>query len=136
TLLAQITAFSQLSLVRQVVFMLILASSIALGVSVVLWSRDHDYAVLFVDASSQDNADIISALEQGQIPYEIDPRSGAISVPASQVQQTRLQLATQGLPRSASAGGFASLPESSTLGTSNFVEQARYNRALEQELVT
>jgi flagellar M-ring protein FliF len=136
TLLGQITSFSQLTIVRQVVFMLILASSIALGVSVVLWSRDQDYSVLFADASSQDNADIITVLEQNQVDYQIDPRSGAISVPTSQVQQTRLQLATQGLPRTSSSTGFDALNEGSALGTSNFVEQTRYNRALEQELVT
>lgn len=115
--------------------MVILASSIALGVSVVLWSRDQDYSVLFADASAQDNADIVAVLEQNQIPYEIDARSGVISVPTAQVQQTRLTLATQGLPRAANTG-FDSLQEGSALGTSNFVEQARYNRALEQELVT
>lgn len=135
TLLGQLASFSQLTLVRQIVFMLLLASSIALGVSVVLWSRDQDYSVLFADASAQDNADIITVLEQNQVKYQIDPRSGVISVPTSQVQQTRLQLATQGLPRTSNSG-FNSLEQGSALGTSNFVEQTRYNRALEQELVT
>ena len=45
-----------------------------------------------------------------------------------------MQLANQGLPRSTSRG-FDVLSEEQGLGTSNFIEQARYNRALEQELV-
>lgn len=132
---AQLTSLSQLSIVRQFGFMLVIAASIALGTSVVLWSRDEPQSVLYPDASAQDNADIISVLEQNQIAYEIDPRSGLVSVPSTQVQQTRLLLATQGLPRSASPG-FGALDESQPLGTSNFVEQTRYTRALEQELVT
>jgi flagellar M-ring protein FliF len=132
---SQLASLSQLSIVRQMGLMLVIATSIALGTSVVLWSRDEPYSVLYPDATAQDNAEMIGVLEQNQIAYEIDSRSGLISVQTTEVQQTRLLLATQGLPRSTSTG-FSSLDESQPLGTSNFVEQTRYTRALEQELVT
>ncbi|MES2603911.1 MAG: flagellar basal-body MS-ring/collar protein FliF, partial [Pseudomonadota bacterium] len=133
---SQIASLSQLSIVRQFGFMLVFAASVALGISVVMWSRDPDYSVLYPDASPQDNADIISVLEQNQINYEVDSRSGLVQVPSIEVQQTRLLLASQGLPRSANGTGYDNLEDTQTLGTSNFVEQTRYNRALEQELVT
>jgi flagellar M-ring protein FliF len=91
-------------------------------------------SVLYPDLSPQDSASVLTVLEQNQTAYEIDQRTGLISVPTSQVQQVRLQLASQGLPRT-NASGFDMLYEESSLGTSNFLEQARYNRALEQELV-
>ncbi|MGV3592820.1 MAG: flagellar basal-body MS-ring/collar protein FliF [Gammaproteobacteria bacterium] len=132
--LEQINSLTSLNIVRQLGLMLVLAAAIALGTAVVMWSRDQDMSVLYPDLSPTDSSAVLAVLEQGAVPYEIDQRSGLISVPTDQVQQLRLQLASQGLPRT-NASGFDMLYEESTLGTSNFLEQARYNRALEQELV-
>jgi flagellar M-ring protein FliF len=131
--LEQINSLSNLHIVRQLGFMLVLAAAIALGFAVVMWSRDQDFAVLYPDLTPQDASAVLAALDQSAIDYRIDQRSGLISVPAPQLQQTRLQLASQGLPRTA-GNGFDTLYEESSLGTSNFLEQARYNRALELEL--
>jgi flagellar M-ring protein FliF len=132
--LEQLSSLSQLSLVRQIVLMLVLAGSVALGVSVVLWSRDSNYTVLYSDLESSDTAEIVTALDAAALDYRIEPGNGYLSVPEEQLQQTRLHLASLGLPRSAS-NGFDMLSEDYALGTSNFIEQARYNHALEQELV-
>jgi flagellar M-ring protein FliF len=132
--LEQINSLTSLNIVRQLGLMLILAAAIALGTAVVMWSRDADMSVLYPNLSPSDSSAVLGVLEQGAVPYELDPRSGLIMVPTDQVQQLRLQLASQGLPRT-NASGFDMLYEESTLGTSNFLEQARYNRALEQELV-
>jgi flagellar M-ring protein FliF len=132
--LEQINSLTSLNIVRQFGLMLVLAAAIALGTAVVMWSRDADLTVLYPDLSQQDSASVLTVLEQNAVEYEIDQRTGLISVPTSQVQQLRLQLASQGLPRTNSSG-FDMLYEESSLGTSNFLEQARYNRALEQELV-
>lgn len=132
--LEQINSLTSLNIVRQLGLMLVLAAAIALGTAVVMWSRDQDMSVLYPDLSPTDSSAVLAVLEQSAVPYEIDQRSGLISVPTAQAQQLRLQLASQGLPRTNSSG-FDMLYEESTLGTSNFLEQARYNRALEQELV-
>ncbi|HTR00136.1 MAG TPA: flagellar basal-body MS-ring/collar protein FliF [Candidatus Acidoferrum sp.] len=133
--LASLASLSQMSIMRQIGFLLLIAASIALGFSVVMWSRDEDYSVLYPEAAAQDNTDMVNALEGSQIAYRIDPKSGLVSVPSTQLQQTRLMLANQGLPRTAHPG-YKGLDDASPIGASNFVEQTRYNRALEQELVT
>ena len=133
--MAQLASLSQLSILRQIGFLLLIAASIALGFSLVMWSRDADYSVLYPDASATDNSDMVNALEQSQIDYRIDPKSGLVSVPAVQLQQTRLLLANQGLPRTAHTNS-GDLDSTSPIGTSNFLEQTRYTKALEQELVT
>ncbi|GJM11665.1 MAG: flagellar M-ring protein [Pseudohongiella sp.] len=133
--LKQIATLSQLTLVRQIGFMFIVAASIALGTSIVLWSTSSNYVALFVDMSSQDSADVISALEDSGTEYKMDAGSGIISVPSDRVQETRLMMASRGLPSSSSLRGYSVLEEEQGLGTSNFMEQARYHRALEQELV-
>lgn len=130
---AQINNLAQLTLVRQLVLMLLVAGAVALGVSVVLWSRGHNYTVLYSSLAAQDVAELSQALETARLPYRIEPGTGYLSVPEENLQEVRLHLASLGLPRSG-ASGYDMLSEQSALGTSNFIEQARYNRALEQEL--
>lgn len=131
----QIAALSQLTLVRQIGFMFIIAASIALGTSIVLWSTSSNYVALFTDMSPQDSSAVIDALESSNTDYRIDAGSGIVSVPSDRVQETRLMMASRGLPSSSSLRGYSVLEEEQGLGTSNFMEQARYHRALEQELV-
>lgn len=114
--------------------MLIVAAGIALGTATVLWSTSSEYTALYMDMPAQDSAAVVTALEQSGTPYKINSNNGMITVPSNKVQEVRLQLASNGLPRSSSRG-YGILEEEQTLGTSNFMEQARYNRALEQELV-
>ena len=124
--LAQLNSLSQLHIVRQVGFMLIVAAGIALGTATVLWSTGSEYTPLYMDMPTQDSADVISALEQNGTPYKINSNNGLITVPSDRVQEVRLQLANSGLPRSSSQG-FGILEQEQSLGTSNFMEQARYN---------
>ena len=133
--LKQIATLSQLTLVRQIGFMFVVAAGIALGTSIVLWSTSSNYVALFLDMSTQDSADIISALQDSNTEYRMDASTGIISVPAQSVQETKLMMASRGLPSSSSLRGYSVLEEEQGLGTSNFMEQARYHRALEQELV-
>ncbi len=80
----------------------------------------------------QDQAQITQALDAAQIPYRLDPGSNAIEVPAERLSEARLKLAGQGLPdndrlrrRWTKDPGF---------GVSQFMENARYQHALETEL--
>ena len=132
--LRQLNMLSQLPLVRQIGFMLVVASSIALGTSIVLWSSEPNFTALYLDLPTEESSEIIAVLEETSTQYKIDGNSGIISVPSDKVQQVRLVMANRGLP-SSSSRGYAVLEEEAGLGTSNFMEQARYHRALEQELV-
>jgi flagellar M-ring protein FliF len=66
------------------------------------------------------------------IEYELD-ENGGIMVAESKLHNARLQLASKGLPQSASAG-MSSMNEQSSFGVSQFMEGARYQHALETEL--
>jgi len=131
---AQLNSLSQLPIIKQLVFMLVVAAGIALGTSSVMWSTRPNMTPLYMDLATQDANDIVAALEQQGTEFTIDSRTGLVSVPSSEIQQVRMQLASEGLPRSNSRG-YGILDDEQSLGTSNFLEQARYNRALEQELV-
>ncbi|KIG11495.1 flagellar M-ring protein FliF [Burkholderia sp. MR1] len=97
-----------------------------------LWSRQPDYRVLFSNLSDRDGGAIVAALQQGNIPYKLSDGGGAILVPAEQVHETRLRLASQGLPKNGSVG--FELMDNQKFGISQFAEQINYQRALEGEL--
>jgi len=95
-------------------------------------SSKSDYRVLFSNINEADGSQIIASLTQMNVPYKFTPGGGAILVPEKMVYETRLKLAGQGLPKSGYVG-FEVL-ENQKLGTSQFVEQVNYQRAVEGEL--
>ncbi|GHU42264.1 flagellar M-ring protein [Betaproteobacteria bacterium] len=108
------------------------AAIIAILVGAYLWNKQPDYRVLFANYSEKDGGAIIAALEQANVPYRFSSGGSAILVPAAQVHDVRLRLAAQGLPRGGSVG--FELMENQKFGTSQFIEQVNYQRALEGEL--
>lgn len=91
-----------------------------------------EYRVLYSNLSESDGAAILAALEQQNIPYKFTEGGGAIMVPQTALYETRLKLAGQGLPKAANVG--FELLDNQKFGTSQFVEQVNYVRALEGEL--
>ncbi|MCG8016416.1 MAG: flagellar M-ring protein FliF [Candidatus Thiodiazotropha sp. 'RUGA'] len=120
-------------IVRQIAVMVGIAASVALGVAVVLWTQKPSYAPLFGNLPNKDAMEISQALQQAGIEYEIDQANGIVMVPSSSLQEARMKLAGQGLPRSGSTG-FELMQEDTGFSTSKLVETARYQRAIEGEL--
>ncbi|MEZ5529438.1 MAG: flagellar basal-body MS-ring/collar protein FliF [Porticoccaceae bacterium] len=118
---------------RQLGLLVGLAASIALGIALVQWSMSPDYVPVFAELSPTETSDVVRSLEEQGIRYKLDHRSGLVSVPADQVHQTRLKLASDGLPKN-DGSGFDMLYKEQEMGVSSFIEKARYDRALEQEL--
>ncbi|MFL6605956.1 MAG: flagellar basal-body MS-ring/collar protein FliF [Steroidobacteraceae bacterium] len=109
-----------------------IAMAVAAGVTVVLWSRGPTYSTLYANLGTQDQAQITQALDAAQIPYRMTPGSNAIEVPGERLNDARLKLAGQGLPEG--GGGFAMMDKDPGFGVSQFMENARYQHALEAEL--
>ncbi len=105
---------------------------VAVLLTLSLSNTKSDYKVLFSNLNEADGAQIIASLTQMNVPYKFTPGGAAIMVPEKYVYETRLKLAGQGLPKSGFVG-FEVL-ENQKLGTSQFVEQVNYQRALEGEL--
>lgn len=122
-----------LSMVRQIGVLLALAVSIAVGVAVALWSQTPDYSLLYASVGDKEIGEVIDALDKLGVDYKIESSSGAIMVPQDAVHRARMKLASQGLPNSNSVG-FELLDTESGFGTSQKMESARYQRALEGEI--
>ncbi len=124
---------SRQPVMKQVGFLLAIAASIALGGYVLMWSQTPNYQVLFSGMQAKESAEVVAVLQQSNVDYKLDPSSGAVLVPTSQLQSLRLRLASEGLPRSSSQG-MEMLNDEQGFGTSQFIERARYQRAQEEEL--
>lgn len=124
---------SRQPIMKQLGFLLAIAASIAIGAYVFVWSQSPNYQVLFSGMQAKEASEVVSVLQQSGIKYKLDPGTGQLLVPASKIQSLRLKLAAEGLPRSASPG-MDILNEDQGFGTSQFVERARYQKALEEEL--
>jgi flagellar M-ring protein FliF len=117
---------------RPLLLLVGIAAAVAAGVTVVLWSRGPDFSMLYANLAAEDEAQITQALDAAAIPYRLEASSNAIMVPSERLSEARLKLAGQGLPND--DNGFSLMTKDPGLGVSQFVENARYQHAMETEL--
>jgi len=108
------------------------AVAIAIVVGSWMWSQQPDWRVLFGNLSDRDGGATIAALAQMNVPYKFADGGGALLVPADRVHETRLRLASQGLPKGGTVG--FELVDNQKFGATQFQEQINYQRGLEGEL--
>ena len=123
---------SRMSSQQKMGLMLAVSAIIALVAGGWMWNQAPDYKVLFSNVSDRDGGAIIASLQKMNVPYKFAEGGGAILVPASEVHDARLKLASEGLPKGGLVG--FELMENQKFGTSQFLEQVNFQRALEGEL--
>ena len=113
---------------------LIVGASFALAVIAAtwLWSSQPDYGLLYTYLSDRDGGAVIAALQKMNVPYKFAEGGGALLVEKNKVAEARLRLAAEGLPKGGTVG--FELMDNQKFGTSQFIEQINYQRALEGEL--
>jgi flagellar M-ring protein FliF len=90
------------------------------------------YATLYSGLKAEEAQALGARLAAKNIPYELSSDGGSLMVPADQLDQSRLETASQGLPRNARMG-FELFDNPNWTG-SDFTEKVNYQRALEGEL--
>jgi flagellar M-ring protein FliF len=108
------------------------ALAVAAGVTVVLWSRPQPQTALYTGLADADAAAVTDSLRAAGIPVQVGPAPGVVQVPQDRAAEARLHLGRAGvMPQ---ADGMKLLSEPQGFGVSSFMEGARYQHALEQEL--
>lgn len=90
------------------------------------------YATLYSGLKPAEAQAMGSRLAAKNIPYELSADGGSLLVPAEQLDASRLETASQGLPRNARLG--FELFDTPNWAGSDFTEKVNYQRALEGEL--
>ena len=140
---ALVTTAGPLQMVRQVLdqpnmrkalpFML-MALILLLFVAVYTSVNAPTYRSIAAGMTESDQQAAFDALKTGEFKPILDTNNGQITVPAKRYHEARIFLAAKGLPKTGQVG-LDSLKDQSSMTTSQFMEQARYNAAIEQELV-
>ncbi len=119
---------------RNLVLSAVLAAIVAAIIVVALWSSSQSYRPLYSQQERFDIGEIVSVLESEGIAYRLQEQNGQVLVAEGQVAKIRMLLAAKGV-KAQLPTGLDSLKEDSSLGTSQFMENARYRHGLEGELV-
>jgi flagellar M-ring protein FliF len=121
-----------LTLRQQILFAvaaILVAGVLALFVKL---TQKAEYKPLYTGLAPTDAQQLGQRLGAKNIPYEISADGTSVSVPADQLDKTRLDLAAEGLPQTGRLG-FELFDKPNWAG-SDFSEQVNYQRALEGEL--
>ena len=119
---------------RKLIFFGALLAVILAFVGLSVWyGSKPDYVPLYTNLETKDAGDVVNSLKETGVPYELveDKKGATILVPAPQVHDLRLDLASAGLPRGNK--GFE-LFDDSKLGVTEFQNKINYLQALQGEL--
>ncbi|HCH25573.1 MAG TPA: flagellar M-ring protein FliF [Oceanospirillaceae bacterium] len=119
--------------VRRSLPLAVMAFGVLIMVVVYMALQKPAYRPMFPGMDGADQAAVYDALTQAGVAVELDTASGAVKVPVEQYHEAKLLLANQGLPATP-VDGFAMIRQQQAMGTSQFMEQKRYQLAIEEEL--
>ncbi len=105
---------------------------LAIALAFFFMGQQPEWRVLYANLSDKDGGAVVAQLSQMNVPYKHAEGGQAILVPADKVHDTRLRLASQGLPKG-SVTGFE-LMEANRFGMTQFQERLTFQRGLEGEL--
>ena len=124
--------FSAMPATRKVLLLAGVAAVLASFVFLLIWTNRTDYSILYTGLSQEDAGQIVDRLNKRKVPYQLTADGSTIEVPKSVVQETRLYLATEGLPLGGSVG--MEIFSQTHLGETDFVQRLNFQRALQGEL--
>ena len=96
------------------------------------WIKTPDLQLLYANLSEQDASAIVDNLKSQNIPYELSNQGKTIRVPANQVHEIRLKMASEGLPEGSDVG--LEIFDKTSLGMTDFIQKLNFQRALQGEL--
>lgn len=94
--------------------------------------NEPNYSILYTNLASEDAAKVIEFLNSEKIPYKLENEGRTIKVPKEKVYETRLELASKGIPNAGIVG--YEIFDNNTMGMSDYVQKLNFKRALEGEL--
>jgi len=125
-------ALTGLSTGKLVAMAILVGGTIAGLAFLMTWSQSGELHPLYSNLAPEDAAEIVAKLKEDRIPYRLAMDGTAVHIPTDRVYETRLELASQGLPRGSGIG--FEVFDDTKLGMTEFVQNVNYQRALQGEL--
>ena len=124
--------FETLSQGQKVAALVLATVTIGSILAMSFWIKTPDLQLLYANLSEKDAAAIVDDLKTQKIPYELSNQGRTIRVPANQVHEVRLKMASEGLPEGSDVG--LEIFDKTALGMTDFIQKLNYQRALQGEL--
>ncbi len=115
---------------KKVAAITVVALTVAMIVTAMLWSQKEDYQVLFSNLTQEDSGQVIGKLKELKVPYKVE--GNVIYVPQQRVYELRLELASMGIPQGGIIG--FEIFDKTNFGITEFVQRLNYIRAIQGEL--
>ncbi len=127
-----ISLIKQWPLPRKIALAAIVSLSLVLFAILIIEARTADYQLLYANLSELDAAPIVNWLKAQHIPYELKNEGKNIWIPADKLYETRLDLASNGLPNGGGVG--FEIFDKQSFALTDYVQKVNYTRALQGEL--
>lgn len=121
-----------LSLRQKISIVTALVLTGALMYGVLHWRKEQDFRPLFTELAPEDASAVVHKLKESGIDYRLSENGTAVLAPSASINETRLLLAGEGLPKTGRIG--FELFDKSNFGVTDFTEHVNFRRALEGEL--
>ena len=121
-------------LIKGVGPLIMLAIGVTALVLMLMWRDQAGYKPVFGAREKIAVSDMVTVLDAEHIPYRIHPDSGQVLVPESSLGKVRMLLASKGVVAKLPAG-LELMDRNDPLGVSQFVQDVRFRRGLEGDLV-
>ncbi|MDX2266676.1 MAG: flagellar basal-body MS-ring/collar protein FliF [Bryobacter sp.] len=96
------------------------------------FQKEKNFRPLFTQLAPEDAGTLTAKLREKTVEYRVSEDGTTISVPSEKLAELRLELASEGLPRTGRLG--FELFDQTNFGLTEFAEKINYQRALEGEL--
>lgn len=131
--LSQIKAFiNQITLAKKVALIVLICASTASFYYLIRWSSQPDFKMLYSELNTNDAGNVIEKLKKEKIQYKLSSDGTSILIPAENIYETRMLLASSGLPQGGGVG--FEIFDNTKIGMTEFVQNVNYQRALQGEL--
>jgi flagellar M-ring protein FliF len=131
-ILGSIKSFTQQPAIARAMPLIILSAVVIAALSAWLVLREPDQRDLFRGLPDGDKSAVMQALQSANIPYEVDHSTGTLMVAEADYHTAKIELAGQGLPRSAPSSD--SIISSMPMGASRAVESEKLKLSREMDL--
>ena len=129
-----VSSFLAQPLVKRTIPALVGLFCLLLFLMVYFWATDVGTRSLYPNMSEADRSEAFAQLQSANIRVSIDQNLGTLMVPENEYYQARMLLAANGLPSDGSTQALDSLSATSSMTTSQFMEQAQYTATIEGEI--
>ena len=125
-------ALSAMTLKKKISLLAVIGLTVVGLIYLIQWSGRPTFERLYTGLSVDDAGLIVEQLKSQKIPYRITGGGSCIEVPAEQVYELRMVMASEGLPQGSGIG--FEVFDNAKLGMTEFMQNVNYQRALQGEL--